>query len=135
MRPGYRRQGRGKKLILQPERLFALRLAKALGRITEADQVLEEISGTQLAELAAYDRIEGLDNSDHFQRLERILCVGFASITNTLLAKGEVHPADFAPPARFKILNQKKRESEAASLPAQKAFLRHIATLHNARHR
>lgn len=95
--------------------------------------MLDEISGRQLTELAAFDRIHGIDDADHFGRLERILCMGFAAVTNALLVKGEVHPADFAPPARFKI--QKKRETEAASLPAQKAFLRHIATLHNARHR
>ena len=130
MRSRHRREDRGKKLIVQPERLFALRLAKATGRLLDADRILDEIDGPQLAELAAFDRLEGIDNRDRWQRLERILTLGFATVSNLLIVKGEkIDPDYFLPPASWQV--KKQEPPRAASVQAQKAFLRQVAALHN----
>lgn len=130
MRDRCRGQDRGKKLIDRPEKLFALRLAKTTGRLLEADDILDSITGPQLAELAAFDRLEGIDDRSRWQRVEAVLAIGFATLANLWIAKGEkLEPDYFLPPAPYTI--RRKREPDSASIAAQKAALRQIAAVHN----
>ena len=122
MRVKNRGQRRGKKLILQPRRLFALRLAKACGRLDDAGS---------LAELSAFDLLEGVDDSHRWERLESILATGFATLATLLCAEDGPAPADFLPPPRLKIVRGETAKPAGASVALQKAVISQIVALHN----
>jgi hypothetical protein len=100
--------------------------------LLDAESLLDSISATELSALVAFDRLEGIDDSKRWQRIEAILAIGFSTLANLSIAKGDkLEPDYFIPPAAWSV--KRNREPDAASVNAQKALIRQVVALHNSR--
>ena len=114
--------------------MLGYRLARACGRLNDVNGLLDSLSQSDLEELVAYDRLEGIDNERKWLKLFAILQIGFATLAN-LWSKNKI-PFKYFNPRHFdnpiiKTKSEVKQASQGASVMAQRAFLSQIVAAHN----